>query len=441
MKKTIALLLALLFVLALFACGKADTKPADTTPSDKQDSAPADNKDDDKKDSDAAPAGDEYGSDQTLASGFGLFRDDFDYSSMKKFKVVGMFQQMNAMYQALDEYFNVWGKKTNCDYSTFDAGNDSDAFINTIETYAGQGVDGVIITPDSSVMPRVVEVLDECGMNYMPGFSPAVNNANEYTHPFVGTDNYAIGETLGGWLADYAKSIGATTEDSGLVWVDWSTSNEVHLRGIGLYEAWDAKLGNAKEVFHYVDGVSEGSMGEEAGYNLISTLVVANPNVKHWFIGTTAENMTFGCVRALEDYKLDEGSAVVNNGVDSVVKQWDTETYTCFRAGNAIPVATRTNAYWNALYAFMAGWATPESIWPDCTPEGETYAYVVLNPNMVTPEDYQNFLAWGDALIGYDKYGYKWDGTEYEAYSILDHYPLLWTQITEDPINGQFNKN
>lgn len=434
MKKMIAVLLAILLLCSLAACGGGSKD--DGTASGNEGAATGGATDG----AEGSGAADGYGSDQTLASGFGLFREDFDYSTMPKYKVVGMFNQMNSMYQEQDRYFQIWAERTNCDYSMYDAGGDSDAFITAIETFASQGVDGVIITPDASVMPRVVEVLEENDMTYMTGFSPAVNNANEYQHPFVGTDNYAIGETLGGWLAEYAKGIeGLNMDEVGMVWIDWSTSNEVHLRGIGSWYGWDNVHGNAADVFHYVDGVAEGGMTEEAGYNLVSTLIVANPDIKYWFVATTAETMAFGAARALEDFDLDETSAVVNNGVDSLIKQWDSGAVTCFRAGNAIPNATRTNAYWNCLYAFMAGWATPESIWPDCTPEGETYAYVILNSNMVNETNYKSFFAWADNLIDYNMYNYEWDGTEYEAYAYIDKYPLLWTEITVDPTNGQFN--
>jgi len=390
----------------------------------------------------ASNSGDEYGSNQTLASGFGLFRDDFDYSSMPRFKVVGMFNQMNSMYQEMNYYFEVWAGRTNCDYSVFDAGGDSDAFLNAVETFAGQGVDGVIINPDAAIMPRLVEVLEENNMHYMSGFSPAIDNNNKYKHPFVGTDNYAIGHTLSSWLANYAETInGFNLADARIVWIDWSTSNEIHLRGIGVWYGWNEHFNNSEDAFIYIDAVAEGQQSEEAGYNLMSATIVANPSVKYWLVATTVEPIAFGVVRALEDYDLADVAAIANNGVDSKIREWDLGVHTCFRAGNAIPQATRTNAYWNALYSFMAGWATPESIWPDCTPDGEVYAYVVLEPNMVTYETYKNFFGWGDVITGTDKYGYDWDSHEFTAYAISKEYPLLWTQVTFDPTNGQFTRN
>jgi hypothetical protein len=223
--------------------------------------------------------------------------------------------------------------------------------------------------------------------------------------------------------------------------MDWSTSNEVHLRGIGVWYAWDDQFGNAADAYRYIDAVSEGAMTEEVGYNLMSTLIVSNKDIEYWFVATTMESFSFGATRALEDYGLDEKSACCNNGADSLVLQWDEGKQTCFRAANALQNGIRTNAYFNALYAFMAGWATPESIWPDCTPEGEEYAYVILEPHVVTYETYKEYYAWGDYVVGDDRHGYEYDGvTNFTPYTISDEYPLLWTQVTYDPTNGQLTK-
>lgn len=431
-----ALLLTLLITLSLLACSSdsSQNKPGSVSSYSAEPSAAGEN-------SDANASSDKYGSDQTLASGFGLYREDFDYSTMERFSVVGMFNEMNSMYQEMDYYFKIWAERTNCDYTMFDAGRDSDAFITAIETYANQGVDGVIINPDAAVMPRIVEVLEENDMNYMSGFSPAVYSDNTYAHPFVGTDNYEIGHTLGSWLANYADTIeGFDLSKAAVVWMDWSVSNEIHLRGIGVWYAWDEHFGNAKDAFKYIDAVSEGTMTEEVGYNLMSSLIVTNKDIKYWFAATTIESFAFGAARALEDYGLDETSACCNNGADSLVVQWDKGIQTCYRAANSIQQAARTNAYWNALYAFMAGWATPESIWPDCKPDGETYAYVILEPHMVTYDTYKSYYAWGDHISGHTKYGYEYDGSEFEPYTISKEYPLLWNQVTYDPTNGQFTK-
>ena len=63
--------------ISLMACNKAtsDDTPDSPSPGDASSDANAANTD----------SVDTYGSDQTLASGFGLFRDDFDYSSMPRF--------------------------------------------------------------------------------------------------------------------------------------------------------------------------------------------------------------------------------------------------------------------------------------------------------------------------------------------------------------------
>lgn len=448
MKKILALLLALVMVFALFACGSTEKATDTDKKTETKTDAKTDAKTDDAKKADAGDAAKEEGGDSStttdysLASGFGLFDENFDYSSMKKFKVVGMFHSMGAMYQEMDLYFGVWADRMNCDYTMFDAGSDSDAFITAIETYAGQGVDGVFICPDSPVIPRVVEVLEENEMTYMSTFTAATNSAGEYQHPFVGADFYGIGHTLGAYVAEYIETVeGFNLDEAMMTTIDWSVSNDIHMRDIGAWYAWDEHFNDDGAHYLYMDAVSEGAMNEEAGYNLMAAAIVANPNVKYWSVVSCAsESVAIGAARAIDDFKLTDTSIVVNNGIDSVWQQWAAGTDTAFRAGIFIPNATRTNAYFGALYAFMAGWCTPEDIWPDCTPEGETYAYVVLHPNVVTSESFKSIYGWADYIGGYERFGFEYDGTNYTAYETIDSYPMLWSQVTFDPVNGQLTK-
>ena len=68
-----------------------------------------------------------------------------------------------------------------------------------------------------------------------------------------------------------------------------------------------------------------------------------------------------------------------------------------------------------ALYAFMSGQATPETIWPDWKnpADGGTYAKLYLNSATLRHEDYQEYMEWVDSYTGMDNSNYEYNGTEY----------------------------
>jgi DNA-binding LacI/PurR family transcriptional regulator len=60
-------------------------------------------------------------------------------------------------------------------FTIFDSSSDSDneLFINNMETYAVQGIDGFILNPDTNVMDRVVEVAkNELNIPFVLAFNP-----------------------------------------------------------------------------------------------------------------------------------------------------------------------------------------------------------------------------------------------------------------------------
>jgi uncharacterized lipoprotein YehR (DUF1307 family) len=182
-----AILLTLLLAVSLMACSKTSTGDSSSAPGTNSGSADtgtdaSGNAGSGDMSNEGAGSGETYGADQTLASGFGLFREDFDYSTMPKFSVVGMYNEMNGMYMDIDYYVKIWAERTNCEYTTFDAGKDSDAFITAIETYSNQA-----LTAPSSI-PTRRHAEDRRGARrgrhaVFRRFSPAIYSDNSYGIP------------------------------------------------------------------------------------------------------------------------------------------------------------------------------------------------------------------------------------------------------------------
>lgn len=153
MKKVLAILLALIMVFALFACGdKApDTSPSPSgEPSSPSPSAPA-----------QPSSSEEPGRDTTGEIGF--FDPNYDYNANERYKFIYLMARSSALYEDFANSFKAWGERMNVDVTMMDTNGDNALFISTLETLAGQ-YDGFLLDPDSTTYPAVIDKCSELGI-------------------------------------------------------------------------------------------------------------------------------------------------------------------------------------------------------------------------------------------------------------------------------------
>ncbi|MBQ9858430.1 MAG: hypothetical protein IJO77_05445, partial [Oscillospiraceae bacterium] len=145
MKKFLAILLALVMVLAMVACG-GDKAPADTG---------ADTSTDAGTEGDGALAdastsgfgGQDEGEDisNEYTGEIGMYDPNYDYNANPKYKVVYYVLATGVLYEAFGDAFEHWCSVMNLEYGGLvDYAGDKDAYLSNLQTIATE-YDGVLL--------------------------------------------------------------------------------------------------------------------------------------------------------------------------------------------------------------------------------------------------------------------------------------------------------
>ena len=159
MKKAIALVLALLMALSLFACGQ----DGGNNEGERQEGANmADSEDVGMGETLAnGTAGPDYDGPKTGEAYYGFFDNEYDYSKDERYSVAYVVYQTSVLYDAFDAAFSLWAERYNCNYSMVDCAGNADMYLNQMQPLADNGVKGFLLDPDSQMYPRVTELAQE----------------------------------------------------------------------------------------------------------------------------------------------------------------------------------------------------------------------------------------------------------------------------------------
>ncbi len=190
MKKTLALILALVMVLALTACGSS--APADTD-------APAEGS---AAAEDPAPAA-EPNSEELF------YTDDIskDGISVEGKKIVYLAPSLDIEYwQWVEDGVRMACEEFGVEYSTLVAENSDSKQANNAETVVTMGVDAVVLSPVSST--SCASVLDPCEDEDIPVTIAAIGSTTDNYFSFISADDYNSGYDAGNYLCEQAKALG-----------------------------------------------------------------------------------------------------------------------------------------------------------------------------------------------------------------------------------------
>lgn len=447
MKKYLAILLALCLVFSLVACGadKGDTAKTDTKTETKTE----------EKKSDAPKAADDGAAEDTglpQPARLGYFDVNFDYNTHPTYKV-GFISTMNDFLTLeFDASYAVWASRMNINYTNlYCTGSNFDDFLSTVQTYCDQGYDGLLLTPDSTAYARIVEVCDD---NEMPFFA-CLGAARDYTgdgrlyRPSSGYEAHDIGaanyKQLVQWKEENYPDV--DWNDVGYIVMTWSIAPEIQVRSNVQEEMWAAdhpEFGEYNELlnenpknFWQADSAS-GNADTQTCQNLTTQICSANPQIKVWLISGCVDTYAMGCDAAIQNLGLVDQTCITCTGGAALREQWDNGVQSAWRYAYSGAVGIFTEIPMNCLWAYMAGFATPDTIYPewvDMKDKGDKfdkdgnlveehfYAKVLLASEFVGFDDYQNYLEWGDLY----QFGEGVEGTyHYEPVHDLDaYYPYL----------------
>jgi ABC-type sugar transport system substrate-binding protein len=419
MKKIATIVLALFITLAFASCHSNDSA-SETSPPDAGDSAVPGTAAVTASPDSAAETAESTPPASPAQSDLGYFDPDYDYLANPKYEVVYMMNITSVNGDMFSKAFKAWADKANCGYIDFCSNSDNDLFLVTIDTYVNQGMDGFLMDPDVTIYPRIDEVANEYGLNWMPCTGEPRGDDGLLCHPTVGFDNYQYGVDMAGWAIEYAKKTWpeAKPEEIGMLSVGFSLVPQLNDRTIGAKDEFLKEYPDNEANFFTGDGATVNLFNADTAFNLAGPILAGNPSIKYWLICTTHDDYADGAARAAEQVGISQNCVVTTCGGSGLINHWDAGEDSCWKSANYCAQTLYAQPIFFALYAFMSGQATPETIFPEWldTSGGEKYAYLKLPSFFIEKDNYREYMEWVDVYTGinWSPYDDEYTGTQYD---------------------------
>ncbi len=407
MKKFLAILLALVMVLAMVACG-GDKAPADTgadTSTDAGNEAGGES----YVDTSASGLGEQDENvDNTATGEIGMYDPNYDYNANPRYKVVYYVLATSVLYEAFGDAFEHWCSVMNLEYGGLvDYAGDKDAYLSNLQTIATE-YDGVMIDPDAEQYKRCAEILDEAGTPWMGCMAEARDYAAEgapLLHPYVGFDNYQVGVICANYLITYYQNKYPDVDPSEIAWgcVDFSTSPPLATRQVGFYETLIAHDPTIADRYWVAD-TAIGTFDLDTSNTVMSAVLAEHPEYEYWMVFGETDTQSQGAAVAFDTAGLTDTCATVTFGGTGLQLQWDAGIQDSWVAACYLPQTIYAEPIIGALYAYMIGQTTPEEIWPEWYKEGEAYAMRGLPAFWIEYGTYKHVIKWSDIYAGSNYY-------------------------------------
>ena len=190
MKKLTALLLALVMVLSLAACGAKETTPETKAP---EAAAPVET----KAPVEEAPAA------PTSLNIYGIYKSESPYFVNEAASIEKALNDKGAEYG-----IEVTWHFLNCD-------GDAEKYMTQIDTAIADNADAIVTCiPDQTMSEAVVAKCEAAGVLIVACDDPLKDGDNNKLAPWFGIDAYNIGYAAGEWMADYATENNMTEDET-----------------------------------------------------------------------------------------------------------------------------------------------------------------------------------------------------------------------------------
>lgn len=305
MKKLIALLLALVMVIGLVACGGEKEPAADAPATEPAADAPATEPAADAPEAGAMSLEDAWAAAEagTLASdattGFEYsdstklwYNSNYpnykDFNADGKLKVAFVCKFSGAWFTPKANSLGETVEAAGCEYLYIDANSDEQAWLDGIQNIINQDFDAVVMTPvNTALLPDAIAMLQEAGIAYMTTDDPGADAYGFYS-PHYGLDDYYLHNELGKYVAQ------KITEENWLEGVadDWSNFlfvlqdspavEAIHLRNVGFYDGIMATHAIPEDRVIWLD--CGGSLSDEVAAKFSSTVQANVGTIDKWLV-------------------------------------------------------------------------------------------------------------------------------------------------------------
>ncbi|MDR3363746.1 MAG: hypothetical protein LBS91_02170 [Clostridiales Family XIII bacterium] len=437
-KRYLAIVLAIMMVMltVLAGCGNsaqgggssAATPPADSG------SAPA-----------AAPTAtggpNALGDGSTDLENVAFFDPDFDYTSNGPYKLKYLISSVGPLYDDVDKAIQHWAPLFNFQYDGMFASNeDNDLYLNQLQTCIDQGYDALIIDPDTTIYPAILEILNaHPEVQWMADLAPPrdESSAEAYLeHPYVGHEHYEVGKAMGDKLIEYKEENWPEVpwEEVGVLTVTYSIVPPLDARPRGVKDQFIAKFPEYADNVFTVDCTS-GGMDPDTARNLVQPLVSTNSQYTHWLIGAAMDDFAIGASSAIDSLGLTDVTCIDTMGGSGLIRIFDSGLDDSWRYANYTAQTVYVEPIMGALYAFISGYATLDTLWPnwinksDHGSEGHMYASYQLPQVWLDKDNYKAYLAWSDVYAQSNYFPeYPKDGITRDSFSTRQPKPAYYDE-------------
>ena len=388
MKKTLCLILVLLMCVAVSTCGKADVKE-DIPPVTDDTADTNDVQDNGEEEKDEEPEIDP----KTIWNGtlehpdtVGFFDPDYDYSANPRYKVCFFADGTSSFLEKYNEVFSHWCGKMNVQYDGIIL-SEYDESENDLEIVANE-YDGVILYCQwTHKAAAYAEILNNSSCSWMTigELRDCDDKSNPVLRPYLSYGDFGISQGVS-YMKDYISEnwTDADISEIGIFYLTYGGLNPIEQREEMFVNEIKAQMPEFSDNIVSLNMNLEYASFEDA----YSKVIEENPQYKYWLCVPFTDFSSRNLSLALENNGLAEKAAVYC--IYDAYEIWHINGYELYKAVTTVPLVMELEPIVGALYAFMNGDTTPETIWG-----GDENGYGACDFNgvyLVTKENYKDFL-------------------------------------------------
>ncbi len=408
MKKAIALILALVMVFALVACG--GSKPAEA-PKAEEPKAEAPKAEEPKAEEPKAeepkaeepkaeePAAAPHTYDELLAAAKAAGKE-YKIGYLCKRMTVQWMQDMDAAFQKLSKE---WGFK----YELYDAQGDIETQMNQLDTMLDQGFDGIVtIVADQGMSQTLVDMALEKGVPLIGESLKLIDDDGKIVGTTVELSSFLCGELCANWIFENYANIGFADiandwSKVGFIGITNSTQPNALERSDGAWEAWKANVPDFPDANHFVADVAAdpGAGYVDQAYNQVNAQLAAHPEIEYWLIVAILEDFGQGAIRCIEDNGLADKTILTSIGGECAKLEWaareenNTLDTCCWYACAYYEAMDCARVCIQGLYDYLLNGTPYNELFPEWKVAGDDFAAAKFAGNMVTPANYKEYMS------------------------------------------------
>ena len=281
-------------------------------------------------------------------------------------------------------------QKLNFNLTCNSSSNDNERFVELVEIYSSQCVDGFILNATEDINNRLLEIAREAGIPVLFESSRIEDENNMPLTSGVELNAYDCGAGCSAWVAENHQDYGFDYSDQsklGFITVTYSRFASLVTRAYGATETFQAYFPDAN--YYVADLVAQGESSAEAAFNEVAPILMAHPEMENWVIVGVLDDYARGATRAIEVAGLEDQTLVTSIGGETLVLEWDTGYEGCWVMCNYFNAQMYTSLLAPAICAVARRETTVRKLWPEWNVHGSDYSVVQITGVALTRDAYQ----------------------------------------------------